>query len=268
MNQTPVAQRLFHTWLLLSALFFALNWSGPVAASEETRTAESTRGVEIQPQLAEGLPIGLVYIYLEKSTGDPAKDEAFKKEVAAAFAIGESETFRRIVVDFGLKRVRQLDSVQSAELRVFETVPSGRVVVAVLVVPIEAGAITPKKPKGMLPSSDIRDFPTIFENDRSRFVFILNGGVGVFSDTDPWFGGYGELFNRNNPTAEDPLGPGTSTWVEGYIEPGFGGILQFSNYPLYPYGAVSYLMSGTDGHDIYNSGSRGSMETSRSFMQG
>ena len=258
MNQTPpVAHRLIHRWILLSALFFALNWSGPVAASGEILNAESTRGVEIQPQLAEGLPIGLVYIHLERPAGDPAKDEAFKKELAAAFAIGEGETFRRIVVDFGLKRVRQLDSVQSAELRVFETVPSGRVVVALLVSPLEEAAIVPKKPKGMLSSRDIRDFPTIFENDRSRFVFILNGGVGVFSDTDPWFGGYGELFNRNNPTAEDPLGPGTSTWVEGYIEPGFGGIFQLSDYPLYPYGAVSYLLSGTDGNDIYNSGSWG-----------
>jgi hypothetical protein len=211
----------------------------------------------MQAELAEGLPIGLVYIHLEKSTGDPAKDEAFKKDVAAAFAIGESETFRRIIVDFGLKRVRQLDAVQSAELRFFETVPSGRVVVAILVSPLEEAAIVPKKPKGMLASRDIRDFPTIFENDRSKFVFILNSGVGVYSDTDPWFGGYGQAFNGGNPTAEDPLGSGTSTWIEGYVEPGFGGIFQLSDEPLYPYGAVSYLMSGSDGHDIYNSGTWG-----------
>jgi len=74
---------------------------------------------------------------------------------------------------------------------------------------------------------------------------------------DPWFGGYGDAFNKSNPTAEDPLGPGTSTWVEGYIEPGLGGIFQLSDYSLYPYGAVSYLMSGSKGHDIYNSGTRG-----------
>jgi hypothetical protein len=108
-----------------------------------------------------------------------------------------------------------------------------------------------------LVTSDIAEFPTIYENDSSKFVFILNGGAGIFSDIEPWFGGYGEAFNGGNPTAEDPLGPGTSTWVEGYIEPGFGGIFQLSDYPLYPYGAVSYLISGSDGHDIYNSGTRG-----------
>jgi hypothetical protein len=122
---------------------------------------------------------------------------------------------------------------------------------------MEAAAITSKKYKGMLSSRDIRDFPTIFENDRSKFVFILNGGAGIFSDTDPWFGGYGEAFNGRNPTAEDPLGPGSSSWVEGYVEPGIGGIFQVSDYPVYPYGAVSYLMSGSDGHDIYNAGTRG-----------
>jgi hypothetical protein len=158
------------------------------------------------------------------------------------------------VAEFGLKRIRQLDSVQSAELKLYQTVPSGQVVVAILVSPVEEAAVVPQKAKGMLATGEIRDFPTIFENDHSKLVFILNGGAGIFSDTDPWFGGYGEAFNGSNPTAEDPLGSGTSTWIEGYIEPGVGGIFQLSDYPLYPYGAVSYLMSGSDGHDIYNSG--------------
>ena len=231
--------------------------AGPVSVIAETGTSGATKGVEIQAELAEGLPIGLVYIHLEKSTGDPAKDEGLKKRVAAAFAIPEGTTFRRVIVEFGLKRVRQLDSVQSAELKLYKTVPSGQVVVALWVSPLEEAAIVPKKAKGILATGNIRDFPTLFENDRSKFVFILNGGTGIFSDTDPWFGGYGKAFNAGNPTAEDPLGSGTSTWVEGYIEPGLGGIFQLSDYPLYPYGAVSYLMSGSAGHDIYNSGTWG-----------
>jgi len=257
MDQTLGACRFIHKILLLSALFFALNSAGPVFVIAETDTTEAKRGVEIQPELAEGLPIDLVYVHLVKSTGDPARDEALKKRVARAFAIVDGETFRRIVVEFGLKRVRQLDSVQSAELRVYEAVPSGQVVVVILASAMEEAAIAPKKTKGMLATRSILDFPTIFENERSKFVFILNGGAGIFNDTDPWFGGYGEAFNKSNPTAENPLGSGTSTWVEGYIEPGFGGIFQVQDSPFYPYGAVSYLMSGSDGHDIYNSGTRG-----------
>ena len=55
-------------------------------------------------------------------------------------------------------------------------------------------AEAPKKPSGMLVSRQIREFPTIYENDRSKFVFILNGGAGVYSDTNAWFGGYGRAF--------------------------------------------------------------------------
>ncbi len=222
-----------------------------------TATVGAARGVEIQTELAEGLPIGLVYVHLAESTGDPAKDERMKSRIADAFGVGKGETFRRIIVDFGLNRVRQLDSVQSAELKCYETLAGGQVVAALLVTPATESTAALQKREGLLSSRNIRDFPTIFETDRSKFVFILNGGTGVFSDTDSWFGGFGEAFNGSNPTAEEPLDAETSTWIEGYIEPGFGGIFQLSDYPVYPYGAASYLMSGTDGHDIYNSGSWG-----------
>ncbi len=223
----------------------------------DANPVEATRGVEIQTELADGLPIGLVYVHLTASTGDPAKDETMKSRIADAFAVGKGETFRQMVVEFGLKRVRQLDSVQSAELKLYETAAGGQVVAALLVRPATESAAAPQKREGMLSSRNIRDFPTIFKTDRSKFVFILNGGTGVFSDSDSWFGGFGEAFNGSNPTADEPLGAGTSTWVEGYIEPGIGGIFQLSDYPVYPYGAASYLMSSTDGHDIYNSGTWG-----------
>jgi hypothetical protein len=244
-----------HTWLLVSALFFSLNATGPVPGIAGTGTGEARRGVEIQAELAEGLPIGLVYIHLEKPAGDTAKDEGLKREVAAAFAIAKGTTFRRVVVEFGLKRIRQLETVQRADFKVYQAVPSGQVVVAIFVSPLEEAAFVPEKAKGILATGNIRDFPTIFESDRSKLSFVLNGGIGLFSDSDPWFGGFGDAFNSRNPTAEDPLGPGTSAWGEGYIEPGLAGIFQLSDSPVYPYGAVSYLMSGSAGHDIYNSGS-------------
>jgi len=251
------ARSCLHKWLLLSTLLLASSLAGTVSGFDQTGTSEANRGVEIQPEIAEGRPIHLVYIHLVKSTGALATDEGLKKQVGNAFAVNRGETFRQLVAEFGLKRVRQLASVQSAELKLYKTVPRGQVVVAILVSPLEEAEIVSQKAKGILATGEIRDFPTIYENERSKFVFILNGGGGIFSDTDPWFGGYGEVFNGSNPTAEDPLGSGTSTWIEGYIEPGFGGIFQLSDYPLYIYGAVSYLMSGSDGHDIYNSGTWG-----------
>ena len=265
-NRTP-------RWLV-AALIFSLACSNLLSNSvcceekiSEPLQTETTqaRGIEIQPELAEGLPIALVYIHLERSTGDPTRDEEFKTQVAEAFALSAGGMFRHIVADMGLKRVRKLASVQVAEYKVYEAIPSGQIVVVIFVTPVTEKGEVPKAVSGMLISRQIRDFPTLFENDRSKFVFILNGGVGIYSDTNPWFGGYGELFNKNSPISKDPLGSGTSTWVEGYLEPGLGGIFQLGDFPLYPYGAVTYLVSGTHGHDIYNSGNWGHGEIERLY---
>jgi hypothetical protein len=246
-------------------IFSVISWVSQVRVIAETPPAEA-KGVEILPEIAEGLPIALVYVHLEKSTGDHDRDEGFKKEVSEAFRFRAGGLFRRFAVEMGLKEVRKLASVQSAEFKVYEAVPSGQIVVVIFVTPISEKEEIPKKPSGMVLSKRIQDFPTIFENDRSKFVFILNGGMGVYSDTNPWFGGYGDVFNKNSPIAKDPAGSGTSTWVEGYLEPGLGGILQLGNYPIYPYGAVTYLISGTYGHDIYNSGAWGHGEFEKLYL--
>lgn len=247
----------FRGWTVLLLLLLASGLAVPVPGYAQSGITESRRGVEIQAELAEGLPIGLVYVHVERPTGDERATQELKEQVAAAFGIREGQSYRQLVAALGLNRIRQLPSVRSAELRLFNTVPSGRVAVALLVSPQPEAAAAPAEAKGEPEAAEVQRFPTIFEDDRSRFVYILNGGTGVFSDSDPWFGGYGDAFNAGNPTARDPLGPGTSTWVEGYVEPGLGGISQVSGYPLYLYGAVSWLMSGTAGHDIYNSGNWG-----------
>ena len=240
----------------LPTLCLALGLAMPLHALAEPSANRAGRGVEIQAEVAEGLPIGLVHVHLRQSTGDPQKDEGLRTAVTDAFGLRQGGVFRQIVAGFALNRVRQLAGVQAAEMRLYSTVPSGRVAVALLVSPREEAPRAAEGPRGMMPSGDFGQFPTIFEDDRSKFVFILNGGVGVFSDADPWFGGYGQAFNGGNPTATDPLGPGTSTWVEGYIEPGIGGIGRIGDSPFYPYGAMSYLVSGTAGHDIYRSDDR------------
>jgi len=257
MSNSPTYRRWIRRLVLFGVLFGACHAAWPVSGIAETGGVETKRGIEIQPKIAEGLPISLVYVHLEESTGDPAGDESLKKRVADAFALKEGTPFRPLVVEMGLKRVRQLDSVRSAEYKIYKAVPGGQVVVVLFVSPVLEAEEISKKAKGLLISRDLRDFPTIFEDERSKFVFTLNGGAGVFSDTDPWFGGFGQLFNKNSPIADDPAGSGASAWMEGYLEPGLGGIFQLGDHPFYPYGAVSYLISGTKGQDIYNSGAWG-----------
>ena len=247
-----------HAWLfsLLVWCFFLL--IGSHLTNVESHGSEVVKGIELQTEFAEGLPVGSVTIQLDMTAGDPEENERLKSQATAAFGITEGATFRRVSAEFGVNRIRQLDTVRSAELKLYKSVTGGsQVEIIIRVSPLVEGSTVPSKTKGLFASGNMSEFPTLFENDRSRFVFILNGGAGIFTDSDPWFGGFGQRFNNGNPTAEDPLGAGTSAWLEGYIEPGIGGIFQLYDYPLYPYGAVSYLMSGTSGHDIYNSGSRG-----------
>lgn len=246
-----------HFVRLAAALAAACILAAPVAELAQAEPAPPSRGVEVQPELAEGLPIALVHVHLLESTGNTEQDEALKRNAASALGLQRGGTFRRLPAQLALNRVRELPGIESAELRLFQTVPSGRVAVALLVAPAAEGAAAAREPKGMLATRELGDFPTIYEDDRAKLVFILNGGAGIFSDTDPWFGGFGEEFNANSPIADDPLGAGTSTWFEAYVEPGIGGISQLYDYPLYAYGAVTYSMSGTAGHDIYNSGTRG-----------
>ncbi|SHJ65788.1 Alginate export [Malonomonas rubra DSM 5091] len=258
MIKIVLAQGLRYAKQILPVLFLMLALAGLQSGRICLASAiDAKQGIEIPAEQAEGLPIGLVYIHLEKSTGASDQDAELTEQVASTFSVSKGEPFRQLVAGFALKKVRQLAAVQSAELRLYSSVPAGQLVVAILVSPQEETATVPQPPKGMVATGTVHDFPTIYEDDRSKFVFILNGGVGIFSDSDPWFGGYGQAFNGRNPTAEDPSGEGTTTWLEGYIEPGIGGISQLFDSPLYAYGAVSYLLSGSNGQDIYNSGTRG-----------
>ena len=257
--------RLLFNFLLFIIILSSIDAIGTVPAIAKNYEVQAKTGIEIQPDLAEGLPISRVEFLLKTSTGDSKDDETLIKQASGIFTLKKGDPFKPLILEMGLKKLRQLDSIQSVTYKLYEAVPSGQIIIVISILPISEAVTIPKHPSGMWASKDVRDFPTIFENNRSKFVFIFNGGVGVFSDTDPWFGGYGDAFNKNSPIADDPLGSGTSTWVEGYVEPGIGGISQIQEYPIYPYGAVTYLMSGTDGHDIYNSGTWGHGELEKLY---
>ena len=229
-----------------------------VAASVSAGTLEDLgngrgKGIRIQPMIAEGLPIALVYIHLEESTGTPEGDDALKKEIAAALTTQAGDIFRELAVDMEIKKIRALPTLSSASYGVYRSIPSGQVVLVIFALPKRTE--DKEGPVGMIPTGDLGAFPLLYEDNRAKLTLILNGGVGVYSDHDPWFGGFGNEFNGRNPLAKDPATSKSVTWGEGYWEPGIGGIVQAADIPLYLYGVATYLFSGTLGDDIYNSGS-------------
>jgi hypothetical protein len=142
---------------LTAFLLFCFFWPGLLSA--ETPGGDAQQGVEIQVELAEGLPISQVYVHLTASTGDPDQDDTLKSEVAAAFAVREGAHFRRVLAEFGVKRVQQLDSVQKVELRLYKTVSSGsEVALALLVSPMGGSKNTPKR-KGNIGYQRYRGVP-------------------------------------------------------------------------------------------------------------
>jgi hypothetical protein len=188
--------------------------------------------------VAEGLPITLVYVHFEVSTGSVEGDETLKKQIVRTFDVSIGDTFRELIIGMRLSKVQALSTLQSAAYGVYQAVPSGQVVVVIFATP-RLDTEGARKRSGMLVTRKGSDFPLLYQDERSKLTLILNGGAGVYCDTNPWFGGHGAAFNARNPLATKPAGNGSLAWGEGYLEPGIGGITRLGDLPLYPYGAVT-----------------------------
>ncbi|MGF1498132.1 MAG: alginate export family protein [Elainellaceae cyanobacterium] len=205
--------------------------------------------IRIPPNLAEGTPIERIYVHLRNPTGDVDQDEVLQQEIADAFGLQAGSTFSPLFGDRGINQVRQLPFVQAAEYRVYESDLPGTVIVAVLVT-LQTEEAPPPEPGGLIPTGDISEFPVLYESDRALIRLILNGGFGVFSDTNPWFG------SSEDFVVGEYQPQGTITWPEFYLEPGLSGITQLGTAPLYIYGAATYTVSGTLAPDVFRDDTR------------
>ena len=216
-------------------------------------TADPNAGLRIPSAFGEGLPLEQVVIYLRNPTGDPAQNEALQQQLADTFGIRAGGNFSPLFADQGLNQVQRLPFVQAAEYRLYESNRPGTVILALLVTlqPAQPEDTPPSQPAtGMVMSGRLRDFPTLYQSDRALVKMILNGGVGAFSDTNPWL-------NRADNFLVGPYQPtGTVTWGEAYLEPGLAGITRLGDWPLYIYGAGSYTLSSTLQPDIFRTDNR------------
>ena len=209
-------------------------------------------GLRIPPKFREGFPIERVFVYLRNPTDDPEQNEALRQQIANTFGIRAGVSFRPLFADGGLNQVLQLPFVERAEYRLYQSHRPGAVILALLVTlqPPETGETPAPEATGWLVSGNFGDFPILYRDDRSFAKIILNGGLGGFSDTNPWFGSARELVSG-------PYQPtGTVTWGEFYLEPGLAGITRLGDAPIYAYGAASYTVSATLQPDIFRTDDR------------
>ncbi|MFM7529797.1 MAG: hypothetical protein ACKO63_15160 [Nodosilinea sp.] len=90
-------------------------------------------GLRIPPNLAEGLPIQRVFIYLVNPSGEAQQDAAWRRQLADTFRIPAGGNFSPLFADQGLNQVQRLPFVAAAEYRLYQSNLPGSVIVALLV---------------------------------------------------------------------------------------------------------------------------------------
>lgn len=208
---------------------------------------------QINPQLAEGVPISKVSILLIKNKAIIPTTDTELTNFYNAFGIRPGTTFQKQVVEMSIKRIEEEPEIASVNYSVFNAAFNGPVEI---VFEINYISETSQKitQKGMLNTKSIKDFPVLSETANSKLTFILNGATGFFNEENAFFG-QGVQFTQGNPVATNPAGKGTRFWGEAFLEPGIAGITRIGKKQNYIYGAVSVLTSGRNTSDIYSQGS-------------
>lgn len=229
--------------------------SEPVA-QDIARDYDPNAGLRIPPNAGEGRSIERVYLYVRNPSGDAIQDQDLQEQVSETFGLRAGGSFSPLFADRAINQVRQLPAVASAEYRLYESNLPGSVIVAVLVTQQSAETAAPETPpptaRGIFATGNFGDFPTLLESDRTLFKVILNGSLGIFSDSHSWFG------NPQNFVAGPYQPDGTITWGEFSLEAGLAGITRLGDTPLYLYGAATYTVAGTVQPDIFRDDDRSS----------
>lgn len=197
---------------------------------------------------ATGQTIAGIDLQVGTSSGDAATDSAAVEVARRAVASLVGRSYQPILVESALSQLLVKGNVRSVtQTPSFDpALGSLRLVVSLDL----AAASTPGTPA----EPEKPTFPLIYQDDRSKLTFIIGGGLGLYSDGNPWFG-QPELFNQFNPLAGHLPGSGT-TWEEGYLEFGIGGATQVADLPFYLFGAASGIFSLSRNQDIFTDAPR------------
>lgn len=226
-------------FLLLALLALA----GPARAQMAgNATGLGGPGTADLPALADGSTIAAVTL---EGPGGSAVAAATEAAVRRAFGLTPGMTFEAILAEAALARVRALPGFGGATYRLALAGAGRSLTVVLRLADGEAGG-----PSGILAEQGIRAFPTIWRDERSLVTFIANGGLGAFSDGNPWFR-QPAVFTRFSPLAlNPPQGVGTGAragWGEAYAEYGIAGVTRVRESPFYLYGVATALGAITAG---------------------
>lgn len=218
--------------------------------------------VEVPPMSAEGLPINAVEVYIiEGDSIRVLKDEEFR-DFLAYLNLENKGLFNESVFDLKRNAIVSLDEVSDAYYKTYTQEYAGPVFVRWFINVASDKSATYLR--GVLQTGKLNELPVLVESGKSKLQVFLNGGFGGFADDNAFFGA-GDEFTSGNPVADRPASLGVTSWLEYFLEPGIGGIAGIGDADFYLYGAVSGLISGRIGTDIYTKGSTSFFDVERAY---
>lgn len=154
-------------------------------------------------------------------------------------------SFRNLMLDWGLSRVRALPGIQSVTPQITQG-DAGGVVIDVTVTASGAAAGGEVGPT----------FPYLFQRADSLLKLKFEAAGLAYANRDAWYGDP-DAFVGANPLADNPSGAGWGLSAEGYTEFGLQGIGPIAP-STYVYGSLSYIVAGTLGQELFTDEARGS----------
>ncbi len=209
---------------------------------------------ELPLEQSDGAPIARVFVDLLGGSGDAARDQATRASIDALLE-------QRIGLSVNAAELRalpaelaQIRDVSAPAVAVYGAAEPGTVVVLVKATLSEqADTASPKS-----------DLTLIASGPHGVLRWRLSGGIGVFSDYNPWFGTPGS-FTAGSPVALDPPGRGSTHWAEGSVEFGLAGAVRLGELPATVFGEATGLSSGATGHDLFRSDTRFRTATEKAY---
>lgn len=229
-------------WRLAAVVYAGL--SGCMAASAQDGGASA---IPLESR-AEGAPISRIEVVLRRGSGNPARDLAAVQRLRESLASLEGRGYRRALVERELATPRGRLGLGSIDYTLVAGAIPGTLGLRVEVDTAGPTDGKPPPPGGVL-TGDAKNFPVLYRSDRAFLTAILTGGLGVYSDPNPWFG-QTQAFIGKSPLAGKLPGR-RPAWTEGFVEYGLAGAAQLGDSPFYAYAAVTGLTSWSRGQDIY-----------------
>ncbi|GAA0307906.1 alginate export family protein [Rhodovulum strictum] len=241
---------------LTGAAAIACGLSGVAAQAQDAGIGQYGPSLLPLPDAAVGLTISRVDVRLAASSGDRTRDAVALRAARAATGALVGREYRPVLVDAALGHLVTDGTLRAATHR--PAYEGARDALGIVVTLDLAPAPLPEAREAA------PGFPVIHQDDRSKLTFILNTGVGVYSDSNAWFGAPA-LFNGSNPLAGELPGSG-STWAEAYLEFGIGGATRLGETDYYLFGAASGLFSASRGQDIFRDDGRDFLHPDKGYV--